>query len=400
MNVVIAAKRFFYRSVITSTRVLGKENNVYIVSTNNRFIKFQELFRSKYSKAILTAYDPNEDIEKFIKDMKKHDSLYNFDIALPLGDMFSLVYSLHKNELDFEIPLPDYNIFSIAIDKGKTMEVAIQNSIPIPRTLFEYEDISDIKNWMNEENIAYPIIVKARKRGDIWGSGTRVVKNEKQLLDVLKEFKRIGKKEPIYNYERPLIQEYINGKIYDCCVLYNNGKLRAMLTQIREKTAHPWGGAGAVNITNDIKEIKAQTKKLMDSIKWYGPAQVEWVYDTIDQNYKLIEINPRLWGTLQLSIEAGINFPELIIEMVKNGDIEEHFEYKTEIKHRWAFPHEFGNLILSKGNKIKKLIEFFNPKDVFDNKTYFSFDFDDPAPDIYGIMFETHRILIKNIKKN
>ena len=113
----------------------------------------------------------------------------------------------------------------------------------------------------------------------------------------------------------------------------------------------------------------------------------------------MIEINPRLWGTLQLSIEAGINFPELIIEMVKNGDIEEHFEYKTGIKHRWAFPHEFGEIIQHSGRRrITELINFFNPKDILDENTHFTFDFRDPLPDIYGFIYEGLHLLLKRIR--
>ncbi len=39
---------------------------------------------------------------------------------------------------------------------------------------------------------------------------------------------------------------------------------------------------------------------------------VEFKLDPRDNTPKLMEINPRFWGSLALAIESGVNFPYLL----------------------------------------------------------------------------------------
>jgi predicted ATP-grasp superfamily ATP-dependent carboligase len=135
----------------------------------------------------------------------------------------------------------------------------------------------------------------------------------------------------------------------------------------------------------------------MDALKWHGPAQVEWIYDRINDEYKLIEINPRFWGTLELSIEAGINFPKLLLKMVSEGDIEDNFNYEIGVKHKWVYPYEFGHALLDRENSKKRFFDIINPYDIIDKKTHLTFDIFDPLPDIFSFFYETKRLILKYV---
>ena len=54
--------------------------------------------------------------------------------------------------------------------------------------------------------------------------------------------------------------------------------------------------------TNTTTETSAISEKLLDSLNWNGPAMVEFKLDQNLNEYKLIEINPKLWGSLDLTI--------------------------------------------------------------------------------------------------
>ena len=88
--------------------------------------------------------------------------------------------------------------------------------------------------------------------------------------------------------------------MHDACLLLENGKTLATLTQIRHLMYPITGGVGAINYTTHNAELGAIAIQLMESLDWTGPAQVEFKYDERDKKYKLIEINPKLWGTLDL----------------------------------------------------------------------------------------------------
>jgi predicted ATP-grasp superfamily ATP-dependent carboligase len=47
-------------------------------------------------------------------------------------------------------------------------------------------------------------------------------------------------------------------------------------------------------------------------INYYGIAEVEFMRDPRDNQYKLLEVNPRVWGWHSLAIAAGVDLPYLL----------------------------------------------------------------------------------------
>jgi len=97
---------------------------------------------------------------------------------------------------------------------------------------------------------------------------------------------------------------------------------------------------------------------LLKKMEWHGPAQVEFKMDSRDKTPKLMEVNSKFWGTLDLSIQAGIDFPFLACKMVLDGDINPVYEYKVGLKYRWIVPYELRYVM--KSRKWKSVCEFLN----------------------------------------
>ena len=51
--------------------------------------------------------------------------------------------------------------------------------------------------------------------------------------------------------------------------------------------------------------------KILGEIRYHGLSEVEFMLDTADKKYKLLEINARPWGWHTLAIAAGVNLPYL-----------------------------------------------------------------------------------------
>ena len=109
---------------------------------------------------------------------------------------------------------------------------------------------------------------------------------------------------------------------------------------------------------------------------------VEFKVDPRDNKPKLMEINPRFWGSLSLPILAGVDFPHLLYKLVTNRKVEKVNSYKLGIRSRWL-GGDFLNLIHSK-NKFKSMIEFFNFKDK--NTVCEDFVRDDPLPPLSRVL--------------
>ena len=79
--------------------------------------------------------------------------------------------------------------------------------------------------------------------------------------------------------------------------------------------------------------LQTLAQRLLDDAQWHGVAMVEFKVARDGTPY-LMEINTRFWGSLQLAIDAGIDFPVMLLDLafgkpIKPPDIREH------IKLRW-----------------------------------------------------------------
>ncbi len=76
---------------------------------------------------------------------------------------------------------------------------------------------------------------------------------------------------------------------------------------------------------------------MLEALHWHGPADVEFIVDDRDGEAYFIEINGRLWGTTELAIEAGMNFPALSCEMAARGETDVALSFPTGIRMRFHF---------------------------------------------------------------
>jgi hypothetical protein len=167
----------------------------------------------------------------------------------------------------------------------------------------------------------------------------------------------------VFDYTAPIVQEYIPGDVYDVCLLFNQGKPRAALTQKRLRMHPSKGGFGIENVTTDQPELQGQAIALLEAMQWHGPAQVEFKIDSRDGRTKLMEVNGRFWGTLDLSVQAGVNFPLLACRMAVDGDIDPVFDYQVGLRYIWPFPWRLRALtsLLPLDSNLKTDLWFSDP---------------------------------------
>jgi predicted ATP-grasp superfamily ATP-dependent carboligase len=129
----------------------------------------------------------------------------------------------------------------------------------------------------------------------------------------------------------PIVQEYIVGPEYGYSALFNEGKMRASFQHRRILSLNYMGGASALREPTYVKKLEELGSRLLQVMKWHGPAMVEFKFDVQDKEFKLMEINPRFWGSLNLAVEAGIDFPYLYYKIASHGDCESVYDYRRNI---------------------------------------------------------------------
>jgi predicted ATP-grasp superfamily ATP-dependent carboligase len=337
---------FNYKNALAAVRALGKKH--LSIVTSGPKSKFRVSSFSRYSINWKLYTDPRISIDKFIQDLLHILKNDDYEVLIPIGVDTSLPISYFKKKISsyVKVPLADYNILEKAHDKLQTIEIAKKVGVPVPRSITSINDLP--------KDLDYPVVVKARKGSG--GSGTRYANSYNDLKKIYNSFQD-SPWNIIEDYRDPLIQEYVPGEIRDVCVLFTNGKPRAALAQKRILTYPPHGGVGIVNETILDNSLIKLAINLLKEMKWHGVAQVEFRLNRENLPY-LMEVNPKFWGTLDLSIAAGMNFPFMLYKTAVEGDVKTCFNYTKNVQLWWIAAH-YPQIILSilkKQNTFRKII--------------------------------------------
>jgi predicted ATP-grasp superfamily ATP-dependent carboligase len=95
---------------------------------------------------------------------------------------------------------------------------------------------------------------------------------------------------------------------------------------------------------------------LLEHYHWHGVAMVEFKLRESDKKPVLLEVNPRIWGSINQSVLAGVDFPYLLYKMAMEGDIDPVLQYKTGVQSRNSFSDllAMGTYLIKTG-RIKNL---------------------------------------------
>ena len=124
----------------------------------------------------------------------------------------------------------------------------------------------------------------------------------------------------------PLVQERIpDSREFGFFALYDHGDPVATFQHCQRRGWEYCGGPSAYRETVYDPDLEAAGRDLLDELEWHGLAMVEFLRDPDDEEYKLMEINPRFWSSLPFSVRAGADFPyyywqQAIGESIESGD--------------------------------------------------------------------------------
>jgi predicted ATP-grasp superfamily ATP-dependent carboligase len=104
--------------------------------------------------------------------------------------------------------------------------------------------------------------------------------------------------------------------------------------RIREKP--PWGGVSVLReaVTPDPAAAEYATR-LVRALRWHGVAMVEFKRELSSGVPILMEVNGRLWGSLQLAVDAGMNFPLYLVKLYLGEPVPLFPSYRPGLRSRW-----------------------------------------------------------------
>ena len=268
------------------------------------------LFKPRYTRSM--GFAPFNDEKDLLRELSTYLKSHKMDLVLAFSERSTAVLCENHKILDnlAVIPYGNFNDFNLLNDKYAILEVCRKVGVPTPA----FTSINDINDLIKAKELGYPLVLKCRLASGV-KEAFRICRNE---IELEKAFVDLTSRRSEYSYfqcDQLVAEEFIEGSIFDCGFSVNDGEVVSAVPQERLLTIPLDGGFGAYNATRDIPLLVDYGKRIFSVVKWTGPAQLEFILDRKTQAYKLIEVNPRFWGTVGLAVKSGVNIADDIIRI-------------------------------------------------------------------------------------
>src|SRR5437667_285868 len=135
----------------------------------------------------------------------------------------------------------------------------------------------------------------------------------------------------------PLIQAFVSGRGKGVFTVCDHGKPVAWFAHERLRDVRPSGSGSSLRRSVALDpRLQVRAERLLSQMQWHGPAMVEFRDDGPGTPW-LMEVNGRFWGSLQLSISAGRDFPRLWTELLTHQPLEPPTAYREGVTLRWLW---------------------------------------------------------------
>jgi len=348
------------RSALAVTRSLGKQGiPVFTADESSTALAGCSRFSEKYFIYPSPRCHPDHfvaSITSLVKDQ-------HIDILLPMTELTTTLL-LAKQTLfnGTVIPCPDIETIDPLADKCSLMRLAETLNITTPHTWFV-----DIPATLpcDLEKITYPIVLKPGKSW-LYQNG-QWARFSVKTANTPSEARQILNSDPAFISHPFMIQEFISGHGQGVFALYNNNRAVSFFSHRRIREKPPSGGVSVLSESIKVdQELQTATRLLLDNAGWHGVAMVEFKIAEDGTAY-LMEVNTRFWGSLQLAIDAGIDFPYLLYKIACGDKVETISSYKTGKRLRWLLGDLDSLYLTLRGRqysirgKFMTLLQFITP---------------------------------------
>jgi predicted ATP-grasp superfamily ATP-dependent carboligase len=253
-------------------------------------------------------------------------------LLLPMTDA-SLLALLGARERfpEIALPFPGLEVFRRTADKQLVLATARSAGLAVPdqRVVTTKGEASNL----DAAALSYPLVLKpARSVSGVDAArqkfGVRHVGDAEALRVALRELP--SQAFPV------LLQQRIVGPGVGIFLLVWNGRTRAVFAHRRLREKPPSGGVSVYreSIPADPRLVE-RSRALLDALGFEGVAMVEYKVEAASGTPYLMEINGRFWGSLQLAVDAGVDFPRLLAEAALGGDPGPIPVYRSGVRSRW-----------------------------------------------------------------
>ena len=316
------------RSALAIIRSLGRRG-ISIIAGDN--VASPLGGASRYAAACVRYPDPATDPGNFISQIVEIKDRLAVDMIIPVTDLTTMLLVSQSNlSKSVHVAAPPAASYEALTDKARLVDLARTLGISVPETRIakSAEAVVDAAH-----SFGFPVVLKpARSRylkdGRVRATGVQIVQSEQMLLAAAGSLAWLD--------DIPcLVQRFVSGYGAGAFALYGPSGSIAWFAHRRLREKPPTGGVSVLSESAPLNPaLQSAAGKLLSAVGWNGLAMVEFRIAP-DGTPFLMEVNGRFWGSLQLSIDSGIDFPWLLYQLTQGMPVAAPASYTVGRRLRW-----------------------------------------------------------------
>ncbi len=287
--------------------------------------------QSRYCARKLISPDPSAAPEKFVAWLRDLAAKWPSAVIVPLTDVsLPLCIRAIESGAMLKTALPDRDSYETAIDKFALAARAIEAGLKVPGTVaISRESLSSLENL----RFGWPVVVKPRRSATETEQGMlrRGVSYASSRIDLLTQVQATL----VDDHDEVLVQQCIAGYGMGVFALYDRGVPQFFFSHRRLRERPPTGGVSVLSESRPLPdEVMDAVRRLLGQLNWHGVAMVEFKVDAGGCAW-LMEINARLWGSVQLAVDCGADFPWFSYQLARAERPAVPKQYLVNRQLRW-----------------------------------------------------------------
>jgi predicted ATP-grasp superfamily ATP-dependent carboligase len=287
-------------------------------------------FKSRYSSynAVFPSFaaDPDAFAARVVEFVRQHSTR----VVLPTmdGSIGALLpYREQLTALNCVLALAPEPALEVANDKLKTLQVAEKLGLDFPRTMI-IESLDHVPAVLTE--LGFPVVLKPTVSWPRFASKRQLaieVINEAEAIRAICSF--------LPGTVRVLAQQWVSGPREGVTMFVSGGQVKAGCAHVAYRTSPALGGTSVMRASIAMPpDLYSAAASLVAAIGLEGACEVEFRRDAAGRPL-LMEINARLAGTIENSVQSGVDLPLMIWQQAVGDPVTGVDTYKTGVRTRW-----------------------------------------------------------------
>lgn len=317
------------RSALAAVRSLGRAGHrVVVCAARARPLAAA----SRYAAAHVRVADPLRDPERFAGEVGEVVQAQGADTVFAMTEPALLAILAKPHALHgARVPVPPLAAFRRISDKAELLAVAPEVGIAVPEQRV-VQTPADVAGLLASPPPLPAVLKPARSVGEHAGRRAKLeVRHVADARELEQALTGLGAEAfPL------LVQQRVVGPGIGVFLLRWNGETLAAFSHRRIREKPPSGGVSVYreSIPAD-PALVARSRALLDRFAWCGVAMIEYKVDAASGTPYLMEVNGRFWGSLQLAVDAGVDFPALLLAAAWGEPVAPVTSYRTGVRSRW-----------------------------------------------------------------